>query len=331
MNDRGPFHEGEIAIQQRVGDRGLAELNGRVIASTIPRGALSFLSQQHWVILASVDESRHPWASMLVGPEGFAHSPDETRVDIDLCGAAVAGNDPVLSNLKHNPAIGLLAIEFDRRRRLRINGRAERITPAEIRIRVDEAYPNCPKYVQRRHLRSLSARARGDWYRSGRELGEAQIHNIRAADTMFVASVHPDRGADASHRGGKPGFVQVIDRRSLRVPDYAGNSMYNTLGNVSRHPFMGAAFLDFDTGRVLQLSGTAAMEFDKSDPSGITGGTNRFWRMDIERWHEFELPVEMEWERLDASPLNPPVVEIDELQAALPGGQGTSRAITLVR
>jgi len=71
---------------------------------------------------------------------------------------------------------------------------------------------------------------------------------------MFVASRHPSRGADASHRGGEPGFIEVRDERTCASPSIAGNGLYNTLGNLVVSSQAGLAIVDFDVGRVLQLS-----------------------------------------------------------------------------
>ena len=55
-------------------------------------------------------------------------------------------------------------------------------------------------------------------------------------DVLFIATAHATRGADASHRGGNPGFIEVLDGKTVRIPDYAGNSMFNTLGNLVVNP-----------------------------------------------------------------------------------------------
>src|SRR5262249_11419821 len=80
---------------------------------------------------------------------------------------------------------------------------------------------------------------------------------LETADTFFIATAHPQSGLDASHRGGKPGFVRVLDERTLLFPDYAGNNMFNSLGNISVNPRVGLLFPDFNTGRALQLPGKA--------------------------------------------------------------------------
>ena len=68
---------------------------------------------------------------------------------------------------------------------------------------------------------------------------EAKASRRTSADTFFVASAHAERGVDASHRGGLPGFVRVLGDRTLEIPDYPGNSMFNTLGNPAADPRAG--------------------------------------------------------------------------------------------
>ena len=108
--------------------------------------------------------------------------------------------------------------------------------------------------------------------REGVDLDPEQQESTASADTFFIASAGPDRNLDASHRGGRPGFVR-IDGNRLCIPDYAGNNMYNTLGNLSVNPTTGLLFIDFDTGATLQLSGVASIDLEAVDAA--TGGTNR--------------------------------------------------------
>ena len=128
---------------------------------------------------------------------------------------------------------------------------------------------------------------------------------IAAADTLFVASAHPQQGADASHRGGRPGFVQIVADNNLRIPDYSGNSMFNTLGNFESYPRAGLAFLDFERGRLLQLTGRPVIRWDLDDPQQHTGGSGRFWDFEVDRWRESDLPCQLHWEFIDFSPFNP--------------------------
>jgi hypothetical protein len=95
--------------------------------------------------------------------------------------------------------------------------------------------------------------------RQSPELDAGQQAWISGADCFFIASHHPQGGADASHRGGRPGFVTVLGSRRLSFPDYPGNNMFNTLGNIDVQPRVGLLFLDFDAGGILQLTGRASL------------------------------------------------------------------------
>ena len=139
----------------------------------------------------------------------------------------------------------------------------------------------------------------------GDSLHHEQAASIQASDTFFVASAHPLRGVDASHRGGTPGFVEVVDERTLRIPDYVGNSLFNTLGNFTVNPHAGLVFLDFQRNRTLQLTGRAEILWDREDTAGQTGGTQRFWDFRIDRWHESGTHAGLRWKFLDYSPHNP--------------------------
>ncbi|NJL27757.1 MAG: pyridoxamine 5'-phosphate oxidase family protein, partial [Thermoanaerobaculia bacterium] len=102
-------------------------------------------------MLASIDPGGAPWASPLLGPAGFVQAPDLGRLRLDLRVAASYPEDPLWRNLESDPRLGVLLIELATRRRLRVNGRASIIPERVLEVAVDEAYPNCPQYIQRRH------------------------------------------------------------------------------------------------------------------------------------------------------------------------------------
>ncbi len=307
MRIDSPFHEGELQVQERANELEEGARNGRVVADSIMKGALKFVAQQPMVVLGSVDDEQEVWASVLFGPPGFVTAPDERRVEFDLAHAGINEHDPFWRNIQHNPRIGALFLELATRRRLRINGTVERPTDGKLELNVAECYPNCPKYIQRRHIQ-FEAVERSETVPSaigGHSLNREQAALIQASDTFFVASAHPQRGVDASHRGGPPGFVEVVDERTLRIPDYVGNSMFNTLGNFTVDPRAGLVFIDFELNRTLQLTGRTEILWDREDPTGRTGGTQRFWMLRIDRWLESETHAGLRWEFLDYSPHNP--------------------------
>jgi len=246
------FHPGEIEVQARLGVRTDAERVGRIVAAQIPHGARSFLSRQRMAVAASLDGQARPWASLLTGPAGFLEAVGEQLLRI---GGTLPRGDPLAANLEARPQLGLLVLDPGTRQRVRFNGRGL-WSPEGLFLLADEVYGNCPKYIQRRRLveekpgEALAARRSSSLDASQRAL-------IEGADTLFIATWHPGGGADASHRGGRPGFVRVLDERTLRFPDYPGNNMFNSLGNLVGHPRAGLLFVDFARGDLLQLTGRA--------------------------------------------------------------------------
>ncbi len=303
-----PYHEGELAVQRRANESNIAERNGVVIKDAIIGGALPFIRQQPMAVMGSQDKEGRLWASLVFGNPGFLDPANDARsLRILLSETDRQPADPLWRNIANHPGIGMLVIELGSRRRLRINGRAVSIRADEVLIEIDEAYPNCPKYIQRRHVRPLFP---GGFFvagdaQHGVALDPERTALIRRADTFFVATAHPSRGTDASHRGGHPGFVKVLDETTLRIPDYRGNSMFNTLGNLAVNPAAGLAFPDFENRRVLQLTGTAEILWDQADAASESGGTRRFWHFHPEDWLEARLPGSITFEFLDYSPYNP--------------------------
>ena len=247
-----PFHPGEVETQTRLGVRADAERVGRIIASEIPPNLKRVLAAQRLAVAASLDGQRRPWASLLSGPAGFIAVVDQHLLRLDV---SPAPDDPLLDNLGVHPDLGLLVIDPRTRLRLRFNGRGLH-GPEGLFLTPDQVYGNCQKYIQKRRLLAESAAPPGPAFR-GDALDSRQRAAIAAADTLFIASWHPTGGADASHRGGRPGFVEVLDERTLQFPDYPGNNMFNTLGNLAGHPRAGLLFADFASGDLLQLTGQA--------------------------------------------------------------------------
>lgn len=298
------YHEGELAVQERADAVAQAQTSGRVISDTIIRGAIKFTKKQPFVVMASVDQRQNLWASIVVGRTGFVAA-EPHALDIDVSHALQIGADPFWRNVVDDHRVGILVIDLRSRARLRVNGRAS--FPADNRLHVDvaQAYPNCPQYIQRRNYRPAYEQATRQEAKGGTELNDEQRQRIAAADTLFVASEHPSSGLDASHRGGNPGFIQVVDSSRLRIPDYAGNGMFNTLGNFAVNPRAGLIIPDFEKGRTLQLTGRPKIQWDTDDPQNQTGGTRRYWDFEIHRWIQTENSLPGSTEFLDFSPHNP--------------------------
>jgi predicted pyridoxine 5'-phosphate oxidase superfamily flavin-nucleotide-binding protein len=295
------YHEGEFEVQKHAGVREMAERIGRGIREEIPEPAREFLRQQPFVVVASVNKKEEVWISILTGKPGFMVSPDERTIYINT---TPGDSDPLKDNLGETGRAGLLVIEFASRRRMRLNGRAE-LRDGMILVRSEQVFSNCPKYIQSREWNGKATGARQDHtIQSGDHLTEEQQWWIISADTFFVGSFNKMGGADASHRGGNPGFVKVINERQLMWPDYAGNNMFQTLGNITANPHAGLLFLDFEKGRTLQLTGLAHVDWNPHASAEFTGA-ERLVRFEVKQVIETTGVVPFGWRLLSYSPFNP--------------------------
>jgi uncharacterized protein len=96
------------------------------------------------------------------------------------------------------------------------------------------------------------------------EIDDDSRRFIESVDMFFLATAD-DRGMPScSYKGGAPGFVRVVDAGTIAFPNYDGNGMYLSLGNVGCNPHVGLLFIDFERGRRLRLDGTAST--DELDP-----------------------------------------------------------------
>lgn len=307
MSEHSIFHRGERVIQERAGETSLADRNAVVLTDTVISGARPFIGKQSMVVLGSVDAQGGVWSSVMFGKPGFVHTEAGKSIVLDAPLGQRDDTDPFWRNIEANPSIGMLFIELGSRRRYRVNGSLIDNQASGIEVGVIEAYPNCPKYIQRRNLRDLGATSLPVRMVQGTHIQDDLAAVVQQADTLFVASFHPKFGADVSHRGGTPGYISILNNETLRIPDYPGNCLYNTFGNFEVNPHAGLCIPDFAGNRVLQLSGAATLHWDMPDPAGLTGGTLRFWDFKVDRWVLRDTPQRLEWEYLDASPFNLPV------------------------
>lgn len=93
-------------------------------------------------------------------------------------------------------------------------------------------------------------------------IGEPFKAFIERRDMFFIATADDDGWPEASYKGGQPGFVRVIDDRTVVFPVYNGNGMYLTSGNLTVNPKVGMLFIDFETGTRLRMSGHASVDLD---------------------------------------------------------------------
>ncbi len=303
-NDTSPFHAGEQALQTRAGKREQMEHFGRrVIRDYMPDQHREFYAQLPFLVVGAVDDNGDPWATLLTGKPGFVSSPDARTLEMN---ADERAGDAAAGALRAGRPVGLLGIELPTRRRNRMNGRVvadgERLT-----VRVDQAFGNCPQYIQSREIVDVADRVATVEPFTGLP-AEARAFVARA-DTFFVSSYVPAdespdiEGVDVSHRGGQPGFVKV-EGNTLTVPDFPGNNHFNTLGNFLLNPKAGLVFPDFETGDLWQLSGTVTL-LDEDDPAvSAFRGAERAWRVTVTKGVRLGGAVPFRFGEAEPSPNN---------------------------
>ena len=85
---------------------------------------------------------------------------------------------------------------------------------------------------------------------------------IEGCDMFFIATADAQGRPQCSYKGGDPGFVRVLDERTIAFPVYDGNGMYLTAGNALVNPHVGLLFIDFERRRRVRLNGVASVADD---------------------------------------------------------------------
>ena len=261
------FHDGELAVQRQAGvEAAAARLSSMLSRAELRDGTAAFLHDATFAAITARDPAGHLWISPLSGPPGFLNRAGPRTLTI----RPRFPEQAPLHGLPVDQPIGLVVVEFAAKRRVRVNGTLTDVHNGELVVDVEQAYGNCPQYIRQRHLTTESVGAGQARVSRRRTLAAEDVSLIQSADTFFLGTTHPERGNDASHRGGPPGFVRT-DGETLWWPDYPGNNMFNSFGNLAADPTAALLFVDFRTGHTLHLSGTATVQWNiPGDPDDDT-------------------------------------------------------------
>ncbi|KAI1784679.1 hypothetical protein LXA43DRAFT_195324 [Ganoderma leucocontextum] len=281
------WHPGERAIQRKLGFDGPMSQAWTWISGDMPEQHRIFHSHNlPFIPLTTVDTRGRPWSSILAskdGRPGFVRSPNDRSLVVE-CRAW--NGDPLVENVRawldteasrrDRFNVAGIGIEFGTRRRnkfagfLREAARKERLD-FELKLSVNQAIGNCPKYINIRELiphpdtQPEVVHRVLDMDPSAR-LPDEILQFIQATDTVFLSSIYMAKTEDSmrfpSHtgmnqRGGLPGFVRVSQRRVVCLPDFSGNRLMTSLGNIEATPLAGLSIVDFETGDVLYITGHA--------------------------------------------------------------------------
>ncbi|HEY0467048.1 MAG TPA: pyridoxamine 5'-phosphate oxidase family protein [Polyangiaceae bacterium] len=310
-HESSPFHAGEQEVQRRVGVRDQVERAGRnMIREQMPDQHRELFEALPLLVVGSMDAAGRLWASLLAGEPGFVRSPSPKLLQIK---AQPALGDPLNGQLGLGSPLGLLGIQLETRRRNRANGRIVARDADSFAVEIEQSFGNCKQYIQAReptfdaNLLSTAAPPRPEAARLSTRAREL----LATTDTFFIATASASaasgkdgEGVDVSHRGGRPGFVRVTDgpqATRLTIPDFRGNFIFNTFGNLEVNPRAGIVCADFRTGDILSLSGTAHAIWEGAELDSFEGA-DRLLSFDVETGVFLERALPLRFQGLAFSP-----------------------------
>ena len=281
------FHAGERAVQARAEvSQDYVDMVSRAIRSVMPDQHRRFFTSLPVLFMGALDQGSRVWSFPVFGAPGFLSSPRADQLVVD-------GKPPLADllalDLSVGAKVGAIGLQLSTRRRNRVNGTLLE-SEQGLMIGVDQSFGNCPQYIQTREI---------DWQEQGRLMpkavkldrltpeAEALIHQ---ADTFFIASrvkdlnADPRAGIDASHRGGKPGFLGINEDGSLSFPDFSGNKFFNTLGNIEDDGRVGMFVPNFDTGSAVLLTGRGKVDWSSDRVLAFAGAERIIDVMPDEIW-----------------------------------------------
>ncbi|WPG99045.1 Hypothetical protein R9X50_00185000 [Acrodontium crateriforme] len=275
------FHEGELEMRSamQVPDDG----DNPTVAALSPQLS-NHLQIAPLIAIGTLDKEGRPWSTVWGGEKGFSQPIGSGLIGIRT--PVTGKHDPVVEELVGTEATGQvfreegkgrmvsgLTLDLETRKRVKLYGRmiagalssredemtghSETVAEIQLVLKIEQSLGNCPKYLNSRHI--VPAPAKPVLAHDSPQLSQQALDLIEKSDLFFISSSNRDQDMDTNHRGGPPGFVRVVSNEEsgavLVYPEYSGNRLYQTLGNLTINPLAGICIPDFDTGDMLYLTG----------------------------------------------------------------------------
>ncbi|KAG9669381.1 putative oxidoreductase, partial [Aureobasidium melanogenum] len=282
------FHEGEKIMQKRLR---VPEMDNPTIPMLSPQ-ASSMLQRAPLLAFGTLDSEGRPWTTVWGGRKGFSQPLGNSMIGIrtsvasklDPVVEALVGRDTngeIVKEEGEGRLLSGLAIDLDTRKRVKLAGRMvagtlgrangdndtddyEQQGILQLVARIDESLGNCPKYLNRRE--TSPAYPDPKLISDSVPLDKRAVELIHKVDLMFL-STSSGSSMDTNHRGGPPGFVRCLSQEGgctqFVYPEYSGNRLYQSLGNMCLDPKAGFCFPDFDTGNCLFVTGHTEVLFGR--------------------------------------------------------------------
>lgn len=349
-----PWNEGEEKMHQLLRVPGYDNPT-----STMLTPQASFMLQRAPLLaLGTLDSQSRPWTTLWGGTPGFSEPLGGgfigTRTFVD------GKNDPVIQALVGDAKKGEmlqpegegkllagLAIDLVTRKRVKIAGRMVAGTVKEVEVevegqadttqdqvqlvtKIDQSLGNCPKYLNQYEIQAALVESKT--ISQGAALSDEGKALIANSD-MFFLSTSTEADQDVNHRGGPPGFVRIISSNQIIYPEYSGNRLYQSLGNLQINPKIGITFPDYETGNVLYITGTADILVG-TDAAYMLPGSNLAVKIKIDEARFVTGGLPFRGVRKTPSPYNPLVRTLaseGNIKASLVASKTNLQRANLVR
>lgn len=184
-----------------------------------------------------------------------------------------------------------LTIDLETRKRVKMYGRMvagalgsrddevteheESVAEIQLVLKIEQSLGNCPKYLNKKHI--VPGSSKPELVSESPQLPQQALDLLKKADLFFMSSAQPEQDMDTNHRGGPPGFLRLQSNDEggavLCWPEYSGNRLWQTLGNLYDNPVAGLSVPDFETGDMLYMTGTTEILVGK-DAAAILPRSN---------------------------------------------------------
>ncbi|WP_343232924.1 pyridoxamine 5'-phosphate oxidase family protein [Natrinema salinisoli] len=285
-DDRGdrPGSYGEHVLQKRFGTEDRADrFYDSEMQATLTDRMQSFLAERWTGFVGWLDDGRPRVTPAVDGP-GMVQVLDSETVAWPA--GTMIGPTPTLDGSQEERWLSLVTVDwFDTTVGLHINGVGERVEyvynqqherlPGTdwIVLSVEEAYIHCAKHAPQLSVEQLplAEAARDPIEKSFGRLSKRAQRFVGSRLQAVLGTADADGETDVSPRLGPAGFVQVLDESTLAWPEYRGNGVHASLGNMYERPVATLSFVDWwSTEAILEVSGTVSLEDEVDDATDLT-------------------------------------------------------------
>ncbi|KAF2718413.1 oxidoreductase-like protein [Polychaeton citri CBS 116435] len=329
-----PWHDGEREMRSAMR---APETDNPTVPALSPQLA-NHMQIAPLLAVGTLDADNRPWTTLWGGDSNFARPLGGGIVGIRT--VVTGQHDPVVENLVGKDPTGEvvrgsgrgrmvsgLTIDLETRKRVKLFGRMiagalgtreddeqragdDGSSSAEIQLvlKIEQSLGNCPKYLNKKHI--VPAASRPSLLSASPQLPQRAADLLANTDLFFISSSNHTYDMDTNHRGGPAGFVRVVSNDKsgavICYPEYSGNRLYQTLGNLKVNPLAGICVPDFDNGDMLFLTGRTEVLVG-AEAARLLPRSNLVVKMTVSAARLVASALAFRGLRGDTSPYNPTV------------------------